>query len=794
MKTWLKRYCTIASLLVVSAGCSEPGQFTETAKATNGIVNLTQEKSDSGLVRLSGDWKFYKNAVYKDGILKRTDQSDIVMLPVPGTWPVDLFKNDPQSPGTSGHYGVYEVNIRSELSGVLGIRFTEVISESCLYMNDRLLHCEGRPDVQKESAVANTSPFTVYFNGGDKPEFTLYLQVSNHNHRKGGVFGPVYLGTAAKIQELNDKKTAGTLYMAGGLFLLAVYFGFLSFKDQKNRVNLSLFWFLIVILARILSSGEKTITLLIPDIPYSVYLRIQYISLFLAIPAVLTFLKSIFPAEVHKRVIQFSYFAAGIFSAVVLLLPASLYSYTSDIFLVLFITGLIYAVYCLVMAVMRKRNQSRILAAGFTAFPVAVFFEILRVYYQYYNYLFKFEEAIVLFTLSLAVATSMNSSQAQKKIFQIEKERDIAKQRERDSISFLSRMSHELRTPLHSIIHISHILKSDPAPTEKRHFIDTLEYASEHLLSLVNNTLDFNQLQLSTITLEKSEFLLKRLAEHVIDIHRERAASRNIELKLRIDQSLNNQLYLSDQGKISQILHNLIGNSIKFTSQGHIILRISESQNHVQFSVLDTGIGISETEMENIFKPYHTEFQIKRLHEGSGLGLAISKQMIELLGGSLKISSRPQKGSLFRFALPLEKAGTVTGSVPQADAISRKVSGTVLIIDDNSDNLRLNEFALKRSNLKTESCTGGKEAAEKINSGLNPDIILLDIHMPGLDGFETAKRIRQAGFKKTIIASTADVSEETRNRIFESGFDDILLKPFNGKQLIGKISEHLKPY
>ncbi|WP_109298751.1 ATP-binding protein [Aquimarina sp. AU474] len=363
---------------------------------------------------------------------------------------------------------------------------------------------------------------------------------------------------------------------------------------------------------------------------------------------------------------------------------------------------------------------------------------------------------------------------------------------------FLSNMSHEIRTPLNVILGLTGILqKSDfSTPVVDQKNLDGIQFSAENLLVLINDILDFSKIEAGKLTLHKTDFNLHELIANVSRGFKIKADEKGLHYKMDIDSSVP-KFIIGDQLRLNQILINLLGNAIKFTQKGKIVIRVIAKKiavniYKIDFCVQDTGAGIPEDKLKNIFESFYQVHKPgKNKIEGTGLGLSISKQLIELQGGTLTAQSEPGIGSSFNFSIQYSKSMFKSSEVDKEDATIKNsatdLSGMkVLVVEDN----KMNQFFIKQllSNwdIEVSVAENGKIALEIVEQ--RPfDLILMDMHMPVMDGPETAEHIRKSTNPKInqipIIACSADVFPESKKRAILSGMNFYLTKPLSEKAL-----------
>jgi signal transduction histidine kinase/CheY-like chemotaxis protein len=368
---------------------------------------------------------------------------------------------------------------------------------------------------------------------------------------------------------------------------------------------------------------------------------------------------------------------------------------------------------------------------------------------------------------------------------------------EQDKIAkaeFLSTMSHEIRTPINGVIGVANLLKSENLTPSQRELVNTLSFSSNHLLAVLTDILDFSKIESGNISFDTIQFNLQEICKNVIALYSPSALAKNISLSFNDSNDVAEYLH-GDSVRLCQILNNLVGNAIKFTDSGEIILsykllRQTGNKQTIEFSIKDTGIGIAADKIHTIFESFsQADKTITTNYGGTGLGLAITKKLIELQGGNIAVDSIVNMGTLFTFQLSYDIVNTTTY---QAEKITREQSISnlnglkVLVAEDNKINaLILNKFLLKW-NATMELAINGEEVIEKLQNN-SYDLILMDLHMPIMDGREATKNIRENKNTNysdiTIIALTADATSETQKQILALGFNEYVTKPFNPKNL-----------
>lgn len=366
---------------------------------------------------------------------------------------------------------------------------------------------------------------------------------------------------------------------------------------------------------------------------------------------------------------------------------------------------------------------------------------------------------------------------------------------------FLAQMSHELRTPLNAITGYLYMLSNTSLDDTQKRYCTNINTASENLLGLINNVLDFSKIESGSLQLEYTDFDLVKLISDTYSIMESTAIAKDIPLRLDISGDMPN-FVCGDPLRLRQVLVNLIGNAVKFTDSGEVVFncKCQETRSRsvvIMFSVSDSGEGIPQDRLESIFEPFiQSDAGVTRRHGGTGLGLPISQSIVKAASGgkySIEVTSQLGKGSCFSFLMPFDIAEP--SQVQSENKTSQGVpveKAVILLVDDNSVNLDIESEILGTYGLQVDTADSGSKAIEYCNSH-SPDMIILDLHMPDMDGYETARHIRELpDFGLTpIIALTADVVSGIEQKAYEAGMDGYISKPFRPDDLRKMIYKHL---
>jgi signal transduction histidine kinase/CheY-like chemotaxis protein len=413
------------------------------------------------------------------------------------------------------------------------------------------------------------------------------------------------------------------------------------------------------------------------------------------------------------------------------------------------------------------------------------------------------------FTEELESKVEDRTNELVNSMYEAEKARVKAEEANKAKSRFLANMSHELRTPLNAVLGFTQIMSRDRSLSEdNQNNLGIISRSGEHLLKLINDILEMSKIEVGQITLNKNSFDLDRLLDSLEEMFRLKANAKN--LQLLFEKAENLPLYIStDEGKLTQILINLLGNALKFTEEGGVMVRIDfrpsntieglevSTFNHLYFEVEDTGAGIAADEINKLFIPFEQTATGRKSQEGTGLGLPISQKFIQLMGGELSVKSTVGRGTIFSFSISID----VVENTEEIYGNSKsKILGLepgqpeyrILAVDDRPESRLLLVKLLSSLGFQVKEAANGQEAIE-LWENWQPDLILMDMRMPVMNGYEATRAIKSSGVPTStrIVALTASAFEEERAAILEVGCDDFLRKPFREDLLLGAIGKHL---
>jgi signal transduction histidine kinase/ActR/RegA family two-component response regulator len=402
-------------------------------------------------------------------------------------------------------------------------------------------------------------------------------------------------------------------------------------------------------------------------------------------------------------------------------------------------------------------------------------------------------------TLAKSVVAQLVLRDQKKKL---KEEKEKALQSVKTKEQFLANMSHEIRTPLNGIMGLTNLLLASQLTEEQLTFLTYIKNSADNLLIIINDILDFSKIESGKLTFESVPFQMHQLFDSVVGLHKSKAEHKGLQLSASVSEDIPDTL-LGDPVRLGQILNNLVDNAIKFTESGKVTVSInkeSQTGNSVRllFTIQDTGIGIPKEKYASIFESFtQANNDTTRKYGGTGLGLAISKRLIETQGGKIWVNSQENQGSSFQFLLsfPMAAPQTAHQNLPHAEE-STSASIKVLVAEDNEVNQLIISKVLEARDFQVSMASNGQQAIDQLQS--NPfDIVLMDIQMPVMDGYEAIQYIRNSSkpFQHIpIIALTAHAIKREIEKCIDAGATDHVSKPFQPDDLISKIEKLAKIY
>ncbi|RED99779.1 response regulator [Marinoscillum furvescens] len=761
--------CVLLPLLLVS-------------QAKKGVIDLRQNHWDQAYA-LDGEYAFYWNQLLQPDELYPPDD----YLYFPSLWNDQIVGHDTLS---AIGYATYHTQVLLDPDQTYMLHIEDVYSSFKVYFNGDVIAVNGEVASEKESYQPLWKPvFVVLPQVRDTNE--LVIQIANFDHSKGGALEGIEIGEHSYMEDrwltlvAYDLILTGSLVM-GGLFFLGLYF---FGRHDKSILFFSLFC--IVYSYRIVGFGLYVLHSLV-DMSWYVATRLEYISLFLAVFLFGRFVHQLYPREAKKVLWDVISGLCLLFILFTLLAPAYYYTRLIEPFFVVLLVYILLTFSIYVKAKIRKRPGSGFAVVSTSvvflvfAYNILVYFGLLDewVAASFWGYiLFFFSQSLILsyrfaYFLKIAKFDALKASQAKS--------------------DFLSTISHEIRTPLNAVVGLSHFLLKDKPGDHQLQNLNSLRYSAQHLTALINDILDYNKLESGTVTFEEQLTDLRDTLKGVYLSYKPKADEKGLKMVLDIDSRLSTPVYV-DRTRLIQVLNNLMDNAIKFTLEGSVVLRVGVLQKEgtrlkIRYEIEDTGIGIPKDKHEVVFERFmQASTSTTREFGGTGLGLAIIKKLLELQGSAIHIESEPGVGTRFSFN-QWYQIGEASQLQSQESTVlfgaERLIGRTVLLVEDNPTNVMIASKFLSHWDMIVDVAENGKVGVEMAKQK-SYDIILMDLQMPILDGYQASREIRASNLSVPIVALTASALLRVKEQVMAAGMNDCVTKPFDPEELKRKLIKNI---
>ncbi len=760
------------------------------------------EKSGGDPVHLEGKWEFYPNRFLQPG---ETHSIEPVFLEVPGIWNSEF--------GGAEGYGTYRLVLVApkdiwEKKTPYGIRIPDMATSFRFYWNGALAAESGRPSSEKELSIPSYRFRTVpIFWKEGKNE--ILFHVSNFHHAKGGMWEPPLFGEWEKLNAELDRNLASSLFLAGAVFIIALYHFGLFYWRREDKGNFLFGLAAFILSIRTLFTGDRFgFNEVEPWLGWGFCLRVEYLTFYLSPYLFFAFFKEFYPYY-YPKWMKWTFLLPTLFfiSLLIFVNPETFTSLNAYFNVVLFF-GIGFVLQGILRAVWDKREGSFLFALGLLCMAFAALIDVINAY----QILFSIEAVpigIFLFILLQSLTLSRRFSKAFSDVESLSK-RLMVLDKLKDE--FLANTSHELKTPLNGIIGIAESMFDGIGGSlnfEQRQNLGMIIGSGKRLSSLVDDILDFSKMKNRDLDLDLKSVDMHQISDFVLVVSRPLYTTKSLQVRNQIP--LDFPPVLGDEARIQQILFNLIGNAIKFTEKGKIELSAVVQDKTAKFSVSDTGLGIPKDKFHDIFQSFEqVDSSTTRQFGGTGLGLAITKRLVELHGGSIWVESVLGEGSVFYFTLPLAREGEIPLERENTKKLShwflqenpdlltpiededleemRKNHVKVLIVDDEPINRQVLKNHLRLIGCDVTEASNGGEAIQLIRDEGPFELMLLDIMMPGMSGYDVCSVIRESYslYQLPILFLTAKNQITDIVTALEAGGNDYLVKPFDKRELISR--------
>lgn len=803
-------FALLAPLLLALTGFPSPDAR---PKAQEGVLQLREgELARNGPLRLNGDWTLYEGRLLTGAEPDRSAAGGESLAHVPGVW------TRYGMPGKG--IATYRLQVRTaDATEPLGLQVPAIAPAYRILVDGREIASAGSFGPDGTEPVSAYRPQTAYFTP-ESPSFDLYLQISNDLYPEGGVWYSLTLGAERDMLARSERSSFADMAVFGGCALLGLYQIAVYLLRRSDRSTL---YFGICCLlggVRQWVVGGIHLVQVYPEADIRLIIVLEYLTYYGGVTAAALFVRSLYPREFNRLAINALVLAGFVFIGSVLLLPVESFTAWLGAYKLLSLIALLYFLYGFALACWRGREGALLQLAGWLAFVAAAVHDILYsagwmlgIDVQLVPYGF----VLLVFIEALELARRFTSAY---RTIGTMKDELIAVGRLKDE--FLANTSHELKTPLHGILNLSQSMadgKLGPLAAAQREQLETIVAVSRRMSNLINDILDLSLLKNNGIALQLKPVDLRAALSSQEEVFRHYIGGKPVSLRMEWPDSLPDAL--ADESRLLQIAYNLIGNAIKFTPEGEVVVSARAEGGMLRLTVADTGIGIPEEAQERIFLSFEQHgTAVAKEYGGAGLGLSITRRLVELHGGVVTVTSKVNEGSVFTVTLPAAPAsgaaarphgavpgdrsrptaGSARDGFPAARSRSagsergvirepqRAAKGwpTILAVDDDPVNLQVLQSVFLDEPYGIVVATGGEEALELLRNAEEPfGLVVLDVMMPGLSGYETCLCIRETYTLAELPILLTTVRSEPEELVygFAAGANDFLAKPFHPYEL-----------
>lgn len=784
--------------------------YPQSPTVNQGVLDLRGwEFSNQQTLPLNGQWEFYPST-----LLTSKDQlknKPIDYLIVPNNWE-KVFKDD-----HFYQYGTYRLRILvdNKDSDTFGIRINKLNNASAIYVNGQLVGKSGQVSTTEERHKGSNIPYTALIKPTNN-EIDLMIQVSS-NRNNGGIFKPIRFGTIEAVRYQTLISMGLQLLLCLILGLHSVYACILYFiRPSLNKGLLYFSLLLLCAVVSVLSSDDKLLYKWI-DVQYDWEVKITFLS-YIGVGAFIPLIiNRLYPSDTKDIKLQYFIIYCLLYALFVLITPTNYILLSSKVLLLAVLILPIIISTIKLQTAMIDKSESIFLILGCSSIGINIIWATLKsnTVLEMMHYPFDLIAAILCFAAFWFKRFFRISSEAKQLAEKLQLENNCKDE-------FLVNTSHELKNPLHGMINIIQLLLENnkkSVSNEQQNQLSLLLNVSKRMSLMLNDLLDITRLKEKNIQLHMQRVQLEAVVIGVRDLANTMIDGKPIQIRVKIPASF--PPVMADETRLVQILFNLIHNAVKFTDEGNITIRATVDNKMAQIHIEDTGIGIDNDILSNIFKPYEQALvNSTRASSGFGLGLSICKQLVELHKGTLSVQSTPGKGSIFTFTLPLfqhsneheKKQSLFIESDLKVDANIEIATSKedeypsgkrkILAVDDDPINLKVLASILEKDYAVT-TVTSGHLAMVKLETE-SYDLVISDVMMPGVSGYELTRLIRQRFSFSELPVLLLTARSQTVDILagFQSGANDYIAKPVDSWELRARahaltklkvsIEEHLR--
>lgn len=783
----------------------EMGNHTSAPKVYQGILDLSKiDLNDQGTIKLDGEWEFYDSQlINSEDIESGRYAKDKHYVNVPGKWnKYELDRNNPEAFG----YGTFHLRILlgNDTESLYGLKTTNIGMSNQIWVNGEAIGESGFPGSTKESYQMGNVPYTSYFQV-DNNTIDLIVWVANYDYTPfSGIVNSIFFGTQKDIQSFSERQALSDVIIITIFVFMGMVFLVLFLFMRKAYCLMSFSGLCFIAATFILNHSEKLQYRIIPNLDYGIFARLQYLT-----PGVLILLALVYFYNSYRSIFSAKVTVALVVVAVALIpvcfvAPLRVQSVWSSYQTIFILVMLFYFVFMSLYGVIQKKEGSlfslieaiSFLAMGIIAanniFTAALFASLL------------FVQLVFMFTHSLLIATRLKGTfthleKISNELIEMDKRKD----------EFLAKTSHEFKTPLHGIINITKVFLAQEEKHLTRDQMQNLSLVidiANRLSGLVNDILDMAKIKEGKLAINEETINVNEVLRDMKEVCQYIYEDRKSEIIFEALDEL--PPIRADKDRLKQIMYNLIDNAMVHTLKGKVIITAQKKADVLEIAVQDHGLGIPQDKLDTIFEPFaQLSEMVSNNRSGAGLGLSIVKQLTELMKGTLKLESIVGAGTCVTLGFPISECMEVDVVVNEnrnSESIREKFfdynfvtplitnpagENTIIVADDNFSNLKVLIDVLATDQYKIVAVKNGQEVLEQVLQNQNTVLVILDVMMPDMSGYEVCQLIRKNynPAELPVLMITAAVNAQDVIGALKSGANDFLNKPFRIEELKARV-------
>jgi len=816
MKKYFKSYPILLigivslMLLIVYSGLSTNTQSIKSPLASGGTLHLTNwDFATLGEVPLNGEWEFYWQQLlnHDDFLIDSLSAPRLTgYVAIPSTWQGQIGDTKLSTTG----YATYRLKVKVKPSNMTwGLKIENIRSAHSLFVNGDLHGQNGIPTATQDGFVGRNVPYMTFFQiNGDTAE--IIIQVANHEYVSGGFALPAFLGSQENILARDNQQSRFELIIAAAIFTIGIYHLSIFLYQRQQRSDLLFGLYCLCMAVIKLTHDQKLLCQFFPEMSFNLWYGFKTLCITLSVITITLFLREIVQDILPRAIVRLVLYCCISYAAAVVLLPLSYYTLVDNYFFMIHV--FIYLCYSVILLKALHRQKYTHIRPIELQILIVAFFYIVLAYTESFLYVQAIQPNRIIwmigvtayvfslsFILSFRFYTAYSTIQAMSnRLLELDKVKD----------EFLINTSHEIKTPLHAIMNISQSMLEEAtacSTSDQNNKLQLIVNMSQRLTNLTNDILDIAKLKNHEIQLHPVNIDIYAGISSSLEVFRHLLQGKDIKLLNQVSPATPH--VWCDRNRGIQVLYNLIGNAIKFTVTGEIILSAMQHGSRLHISIQDTGVGIMPKDQERIFAPYEqVSTGISREFNGTGIGLTITKHLVNLMGGEIWVEwSELGKGTKVTFSLPISSStaadsklteqsfsmGELLMPLAMNDTLNANEDKypTILAVDDEIINLQVISSIFSQDRLRILTATNGKEALQMLAERHDIDLILLDIMMPSMSGYEVCREIRKTYslFEMPIVMLTVRNTLDDLTTGFEVGANDFITKPFSGAEIRARV-------